>query len=81
MDTDRVKIQDASGHPIVGSRALIWGNNAAWVCLQCGELVGNRTGDTEYLVACTCKARYEILRGLNKNGDLHLGPATGVQSA
>ena len=79
MQTTRTSIEDAAGQPIGGSRALVWGNNAAWVCLECGELVGNRTGDTEFQVNCACGARYEILRGENSNGSLNLGPAQGVR--
>ncbi len=79
MQTTRVRITDTSGTAIADSRAMIWGNNAAWVCLQCGELAGNRTGDTEFQVTCTCGARYEIQRDLNQSGSLNQGPATGVR--
>jgi len=79
VQTTRLPIEDAAGQPIPGSRALVWGNNAAWVCLGCGELVGNRTGDTEFQVACPCGAGYEIRRGPNANGSLNQGPALGVR--
>lgn len=79
MQTTRLPIQDAVGNPIGGSRALIWGNNASWICLGCNELVGNRTGDSEFRVSCGCNTVYEILRGPTANGDLNLGPALGVR--
>lgn len=80
MDTMPVPVQDFEGQPIQGSRALIWGNNAAWLCVECHQLLGNRTGDTEFQVDCPCGVHYEILRAPNnKSGRLHLGPATGVR--
>jgi hypothetical protein len=79
MQTTRLPIVDAAGQNVLGSRALVWGNNASWVCLGCNELVGNRTGDTEFQVTCDCGLVYEILRGQNTNGNLNLGPAIGVR--
>ena len=82
METKRVFIKDQHGKEIKESRALPWGNNASWLCTRCGELLGNRTGDTEYQVQCTnkrCDARYEIERTQNKTGRLHLGAAVGVR--
>ena len=79
MQTNPVSIKDAAGQSIQGSRALIWGNNASWLCVRCDRLLGNRTGDTEFQVVCPCKIHYEILRDPNKNGTLHLGRATGVR--
>lgn len=78
METVQVEIIGIDGSPLRGSRALIWGNNAAWLCTNCDRLLGNRTGDTEYRVACACGAGYEITRSPNKSGDLNLGAATGV---
>jgi hypothetical protein len=80
MQTKRVLIKDKNGNPIAASKALLWGNNAAWLCIECGELLGNRTGDSEYEVDCTvCTAKYEIERQKNKNGNLNLGPAMGIR--
>jgi len=82
MLTTRCRIIDSVGKPIPSSKALIWGNNAAWICTGCEELLGNRTGDTEHIVPCAtkgCDAKYEIERGANKNGEKHLGRATGVR--
>lgn len=79
MQTTQVLIQDASGQPIQGSRALIWGNNASWLCVECGRLLGNRTGDTEFQVACACGIQYEILLAPNKSGSLDQGPSIGVR--
>ena len=78
MDTLQVEIKLKDGTPIQGSRALIWGNNASWLCPSCDRLLGNRTGDTEFKVVCSCGTRYEIMRSKNKSGTLNLGPATGV---
>lgn len=82
MKTTKVFITDQKGIAISASRALLWGNNSAWLCTECGELLGNRTGDKEYLIECTntgCNAKYEIERAINKSGKLHLGPAMGVR--
>lgn len=82
METKRTSIKDQRGQPIRGSKALLWGNNAAWLCTDCGELLGNRTGDNDYQVECTkthCAAKYEIVRSKNRNGELNLGPAQGVR--
>jgi hypothetical protein len=78
METTQIEIKGKDGRAIQGSRALIWGNNAAWLCPNCDHLLGNRTGDTEFRVACACGARYEIQRSRNKSGKFNLGPATGV---
>ena len=74
----KIAIRGNDGQSVPGSRALIWGNNAAWLCPTCDNLLGNRTGDTEYRVTCSCGARYEIKRSETSTGRLHLGPATGV---
>lgn len=82
MVTEKVRITDQNGIPISASKALVWGNNAAWLCIECKELLGNRTGDTEYQVECTktgCNAKYEIERSINKSGKFNLGRATGVR--
>lgn len=82
MKTKKIFIAGPDGHPISSSKALIWGNNAAWLCTDCGELLGNRTGENEYRVECTnepCPGTYEIVRKPNKSGKMHLGPATGVR--
>jgi hypothetical protein len=74
MQATQVRVRDAADIPIKGSRALIWGNNAAWLCVKCDLLLGNRTGDTEFQVNCPCGVRYEILRAPNRSANLHLGP-------
>lgn len=81
MKTTKTFIKDRDGNHIDNSKALLWGNNAAWLCTECGELLGNRTGDTEYRVECTgsCTAIYEIERTHNKSGKLHLGAAVGIR--
>ena len=78
METTNVALNNSAGKLVDGSRGLIWGNNAAWLCVKCGKLLGNRTGDTEFRVTCSCASRYEIVRGRNKSGSLHLGPALGI---
>jgi hypothetical protein len=79
MQTKPMSLEDSSGAPIADTQALLWGNNAAWVCVNCQRLLGNRTGDEECEVECHCGVRYEILRAPNRNGSLNLGPATGVR--
>lgn len=82
MKTSKSQVKDLVGNPVKNSKALLWGNNAAWVCVDCGELLANRTGDTEYQVECSaprCTAKYEIERGENKNGEQHLGPSIGIR--
>lgn len=82
MKTKKAFIKDQDGHPIINSKALLWGNNAAWLCSQCGELLGSRTGDSDYRVECMnkdCRAMYEIERAQNKSGRLNLGVAVGVR--
>jgi hypothetical protein len=84
MKTINTLVKDIDGNPINNSKALLWGNNAAWLCVECGEMLGNRTGDTEYQVQCTnvkCTAKYEIDRRSNKSGKLHLGPAEGIRGS
>lgn len=80
MYTTQIPVEDMLGAPLVETKGLIWGNNAAWMCVKCGRLHGNRTGDSEYKVQCRCGVRYEIKRGQNKNGHLDLGPALGVRA-
>ena len=79
METYPSFVLDANFRAIPQSQALLWGNNAAWLCINCGELVGNRTGNTEFLVTCRCGNEYEIHRGINKNGEAHQAEAIGVQ--
>lgn len=79
METKKTLIKDQKSNPISKSKALQWGNNAAWLCTQCGELLGNRTGDKDYQVQCKCTAKYEIDRKENRNGALHLGSAEGIR--
>lgn len=41
----------------------MWGNNAAWQCVDCNTLLGDRTGDGDREVTCeACTAEYLILR-------------------
>lgn len=82
MKTTKLLVTNQKGIEISNSKALVWGNNAEWLCTECGELLGNRTGDKEYQVKRTntnCKAKYEIERCINKSGNLHLGPALGIR--
>ncbi len=79
MEAKPLSVEVSTGQPVEGSRALVWGNNAAWLCIGCNRLLGNRTGDGECNVACVCGLRYEILRAPNRSGSLNLGPATGVR--
>jgi DNA-directed RNA polymerase subunit RPC12/RpoP len=80
MQTNHGTVTDTNGQRVQDSQALWWGNNASWICVKCGRLLGNRTGDTEYLVQCPqCETKYEILRGLTKKGNRHLAPALGVK--
>jgi hypothetical protein len=56
----------------------VWGNNAAWLCVNCRALLGNWTG----AVAPTPRewgARYEILSRPNQYGRDNQGPAVGVR--
>jgi hypothetical protein len=79
MKTTKAWIKNHDGNLLENSVVLLWGNNAAWLCIKCCELLGNRTGDTEYQVQCQCGAKYEIERTQNKSGKLHLGAAIGIQ--
>jgi homoaconitase/3-isopropylmalate dehydratase large subunit len=74
------EIRDEQQALIPGTRALLWGNNAAWICQSCGELLGGRTGNIELHVTCdSCRAPYTILRVKSRQGAYHLGAAAGVQ--
>lgn len=79
MQTRRDSVRTAQGEPIPGSTALLWGNNAAWLCIQCGILLGNRT-DADHTLQCDCGTDYEIVRGLNRNGNFFLGRAEAVKN-
>jgi hypothetical protein len=81
MQTFPDQVQDRNGNPIPGSRALLFGNNASWDCVrpECDDLLGNRTGDNDFTVACGCGYVYDIQRAPNRNGNLNLGRATGVR--
>ena len=77
MRTLQKNIVDSDGNSIEASRCLIWGNNVAWICVNdnCGQLLGNRTGNGDYQVDCSCGVRYEIQR------EGHLKKALGVAMA
>ena len=81
MKTTKVQITTPNGSPILNSVAIVWGNNAAWLCTTkaCSTMHGGRTADGETEVQCECSVRYEILRAPNKNGRLNLGPAVGIR--
>jgi hypothetical protein len=79
VETTEFEVLGIDGKALKGTRGLIWGNNASWLCVGCDRLSGNRTGETEFRVTCPCGHKYEILRSPNKNGSLDLGPATGVR--
>ena len=79
MKTRNVQLKDQSNSPIAGSKGLVWGNNAAWLCHRCSTLNGGRTGDTEHVVQCSgCESEFVIERAENRSGRLHLGPAVGI---
>jgi hypothetical protein len=80
--TTEVDIRDFEGEPIPGSKAIVWGNNAAWICEGegCEELLGGRTANKECVVECpNCCAEYRIERRKNKNKRFNLGPAKGIR--
>jgi len=78
MRTNKIFIVEKGGAEIIESKALIWGNNASWLCTVCNELLGNRTGDSDYRVTCVgCGTLFEILRE-SKNDSKHLTRALGV---
>lgn len=82
MRTTNVYIEDLEGEEIPGSTAIIWGNNAAWICEGegCEELLGGRTANKECVVECPrCHAKYMIERRKNKNDRFNLGPAKGIR--
>jgi hypothetical protein len=78
MQTRRDSVRDVRGDPIPGSTGLLWGNNAAWLCVDCKQLLGNRTDD-DFQLQCDCGTRYEIVRGLNRNGRTFLGRALEIR--
>ncbi|MBF0107148.1 MAG: hypothetical protein HQM16_17700 [Deltaproteobacteria bacterium] len=77
-----MKIKTVNLINVIGGKigqGIAWGNNAAWHCSKCDQLLGGRTADPDYVVMCICGAQYEILRSPNKSGKLNLGPATGIK--
>ena len=65
------------------SKALLWGNNAAWLCDGCGELVGARTSSNseKLTIRCECGLAYELVADLNSKGTFNKGPAKAVRFA
>lgn len=51
--------------------ALLFGNNAAWHCVLCGELNGDRSVDG--VSECKCGKKYEILTANDKKGEAAIG--------
>ena len=45
--------------------ALLFGNNAAWHCVLCGELIGDRGIDKEPTL-CSCGKKYRIIMAPNE---------------
>ncbi len=63
MNKRRALVEDADGVPMEGHEVLMWGNNAAWHCVACDALLGDRTGNGDREVTCeACAAEYQILR-------------------
>jgi rubredoxin len=63
MQSTRRKVLDINGNEIPSSRALTWGNNAAWLCPVCGDLLGSNTLEGNHRVECSvCGAPFEIDR-------------------
>jgi DNA-directed RNA polymerase subunit RPC12/RpoP len=83
MKTEHVQILDHNGNPIPKSKALLWGNNAAWICPSCGELVGARTSSSqkEKKIECRCGKAYLLSASPNKKGVFRLGSAETVREA
>jgi hypothetical protein len=77
MKTKRVKIIGASKN----IKALLWGNNAAWLCESCGELVGARTSSNSKMqtICCECGQTYGLIADLNRKGTFNKGPAKAVK--
>jgi hypothetical protein len=78
MNDHRKLIQDSQGKPIAGTRAFLIGNNASWICVGCGELVGGRTGDGEKKIFCDCGTSYILISIPNAQGNYDQGPAEAV---
>lgn len=55
-----VAVVNASGSVIPGRRALLFGNNAAWHCVLCGELNGDTTLNGG-IAECQCGKQYRVL--------------------
>jgi hypothetical protein len=84
MKTKRVPILNQNGNPISETKALLWGllwgNNAAWLCVKCGELVGSRTGSSEKskTIECSYGQTYLLLAKPNRTGLFNKGSAEAV---
>ena len=75
MNKRHAIVEDHDGSPMDGHEVLLWGNNAAWLCVNCGNLLGDRTADRDREVVCEqCGLEYLILRA---EGDL--SQSTGVR--
>ena len=79
MNTTRINITNRQNQLMPNTQGLTWGNNASWICISCGVLLGNRTGDNDFNVDCSCGEMYSIIRVANQNGNLSFGPAVGVR--
>lgn len=83
MKTVKALIKDKNGKDIPSSKALLWGNNASWLCTKCGELVGNRTGKIENeVIKCTtekCEESYEMKQKANKSGNFYQGAVVSIR--
>lgn len=69
-----------------GSRALLFGNNAAWHCILCGELNGDTTAISDGIAECQCGKRYQVLpedenKPRGKSGGVRALPMTAEELA
>jgi hypothetical protein len=80
MKTKRVQILNQNGNPISETKVLLWGNNAAWLCVKCSELVGSRTSSSEKskTIECSCGQTYLLLAKPNRKGLFNRGSAEAV---
>jgi hypothetical protein len=80
MKENRAEILDPLGKAIAGTRAFLIGNNASWICVNCKELVGGRTGKREKKIVCDCGKTYLLTSYPNERGNFHQGPVKSVSA-
>ncbi len=76
-------VYDRTGNAMHEYKAVLYGNNAAWICPNCGCMNIARTYKSGKEVKCcnedACSALFKLYSDLNsKGGDLY-GPAREVQ--